>query len=93
MSMQSIVDSGAKAAEQPVAQQVGSKWKLRFSKFAGKYVLVKLPSPYMSRSGSTTVDLWMSKEILSADGIHLGLDISTFYVFHQQSIYLFAFWV
>jgi len=40
-----------------------------------------------------TVDWWMSKEILSADGIHLGFDISTFYIFHQQSIYLFAFWV
>ena len=194
MSMQSIADSGAKAAEQPVAQQVRSKRKWRFSKFAGKHVLVKLPSPYMSRLGkdgeylggleanprrqiamvmnwcwhnlsisatcrlvaselammqeevhvcakrhkgqtentrrsfpgnsrrqdedagkekkldvfgifceatltqaihafNTTVDLWMSEKILSADGIHLSIDISTFSVFHQQSIHLFAFWV
>jgi len=42
---------------------------------------------------NTTVDRWMSKEILSAAGIHLGFDISTFSIFHQQSTYLFAFWI
>ena len=42
---------------------------------------------------NTTVDRWMAKEILSASGIHLAFDISTFTVFHQQSIYLFASWV
>ena len=186
MSMQSIADSGAKAAEQPDAQQAGSKRKWKLSKFAGKHVLVKLPSPFVSRLGEdgayiggleanpkrlvavvcnwnqhnlsisavcralayelnmmqeethvsaerhrgqavsvrrsfpgnssdkkldvfgtycektvaraihafhTTVDWWMSKEILSADGIHLAFDISTFTIFHHQSIYLFAFWV
>ena len=29
---------------------------------------------------------------MSADGLHLALDISTFYIFHQQSVYLFALW-
>ena len=186
MSLESIADSGSRAAQQPEAQQAGSKRKWRFSKFAGKHVLVKLPSPFVSRLGkggaytggleanpkrlvamvlnwcqhnlsiratcrivayelalmqeevqvcaerhrgqttstrrsfpgdsvekkldvfgnycektlteaihafNTTVDRWMSKEILSAAGIHLAFDISTFYVFHQQSTYLFAFWI
>ena len=186
MSLGSIAASGSRAAQQPEAQQAGSKRKWRFSKFAGKHVVVKLPSPFMSRLGkdgeyiggleanpkrlvamvlnwcqhnlsiratcrvvayelsvmqeevqvcaerhrgqtastrrsfpgdsvekkvdvfgnycertltqaihafNTTVDRWMSKEILSAAGIHLAFDISTFYIFHQQSTYLFAFWI
>jgi hypothetical protein len=186
MSLGSIAASGSRAAQQPEAQQAGSKRKWKFSKFAGKHVVVKLPSPFMNRLGkdgeyiggleanpkrlvamvlnwclhnlsiratcrvvafelaamqeevqvcaerhrgqtastrrsfpkdsvekkvdvfgnyceatltqaihafNTTVDRWMSKEILSAAGIHLAFDISTFYIYHQQSTYLFAFWI
>ena len=193
MTMGSIADSkatAAEAAEQRDAQQAGSKRKWKFSKFASKHVLVRLPSPFVSRVGeagayigglqanpkrliatvvswstfnvsvsavarmasnelaamaesvqvaaqrhrgqtastrrsfpgnsgdesekklvdvfgsfcektvtqaihafNTTIDWLVAEEILSADGIHLALDISTFSIFHQQSIYLFAFWV
>ena len=51
MSLGSIAASGSRAAQQPEAQQAGSKRKWRFSKFAGKHVVVKLPSPFMSRLG------------------------------------------
>ena len=40
-----------------------------------------------------TVDRFVSKQILLADGIHFALDISTFATNHMQSLYLAAWWV
>ncbi len=40
-----------------------------------------------------TVDKWVSQDILGADGVHISVDISTFATYHQQSLYVFAWWV
>ena len=39
------------------------------------------------------VNIEASKLLLTADGIHMGLDISTFGPFHMQSLYLCGWWV
>jgi hypothetical protein len=40
-----------------------------------------------------TVNIEASEQILTADGIQMGLDISTFGTDHMQSLYLCAWWV
>lgn len=51
LRMDSVAGEGAKAADQPGVEPGGSKRRWKTSKFAGKNVLLKIPSSFTSRIG------------------------------------------